>query len=165
MLREHHGVADDVAARNVVRDHAVVAVHVVNGKTQVAEAVTTEQVVAARYREDPVAPVAEIVVDHFGSGRIPDRDSVAGLADAWLAQSDDLVAARDGTGGAMQVDAKQIVLKLVVLDDSFGRALLDEHTGIHRLERAAGAANFEAAHDGTRSRYRNDTTFTGSDDH
>ena len=43
----------------------------------------------------------------------------------------------------MQTDAVEITYEAVVLDDGAGRALLDEHSSVQRLEVNAGAANNE----------------------
>ena len=48
----------------------------------------------------------------------------------------------------MQIDAVEITLDAVLLDDGAGRALLDEHPGVHRLEIVARAADGETADHG-----------------
>ena len=90
-MRIHHRVADGVADREVVGDLAVVRVHVVDGKAQVAEAVAAEHVPSARDREDAVAPEPDVVVENLGAGGVPHGDAVAGLVHAAVAQARDLV--------------------------------------------------------------------------
>ena len=94
-VRVHDREADGVADRDVVRDLAVVGVHVVDGEAQVAEAVAGEHVLAAGDGEDAVAAVADVVVEDLGARRVPDRDAVAGLVQAARPDPDDLVAAHD----------------------------------------------------------------------
>ena len=82
-MRVHERIADGVVGRHVVRDLAVVGVHVVDGEAQVAEAVAAEHVACLlAIDEDAVAAEADLVVEDLGARRVPDRDAVAGLVHA-----------------------------------------------------------------------------------
>ena len=91
-VRIHDGVADMVSDRDVAADFAVVGVHVVNREANLLEAVADEAVLAAGNGEDSVAAVAERVVRDGDVGRVPERDAVAGLAEATAAKPFDHVA-------------------------------------------------------------------------
>ena len=104
-MRVHYREAGGVACRDVAAHLAVVGVHVVDGKSHIAEMVAAENVAATGDREYPVAAKRYVVVFDSRPGRIPDRYAVTRLVDATLPQAHDPVAARHGVLGAMQIDA------------------------------------------------------------
>ena len=108
-VRIHDGVADVVADRDVAADFAVVGVHVVDREAHLLEAVVDEAVLAAGNREDAVAAVAEGVVRDGDVGRVPERDAVAGLAEAAAAQALRSTLRGDARPRrAVHVDAEQV---------------------------------------------------------
>jgi len=161
---EHQRVADEVVLGDVTSDLAVVGVHVVDGKSQVAEMVSAHHVVATGDREDAVPAIPEVIVQHLGAWRVPDGDPVARLAVARLAQADDDVVAHHRIGRSVEIHPEEIVFEMVVLDHGAARGLLDEDSGIHRLQRSAGPAHLEPAHDGARRGDRDNAAFARPDD-
>ena len=65
----------------------------------------------------------------------------------------------------MDVDAVEVALDPVALDDRARRGLLDEHARVHLFEVASGAANDEAAHHGLGRRHRDDVALSRPDEH
>ena len=144
----HDGEADGIADRSIATDLAVVGVHVVDGEAQVAETVALEHIAFAGDDEDTVAPEADIVVLDPCSRRVPNRDAVAGLIDAFLCDADDRVSPRNRVLGAVQADAVEVAFDPVGLDDGAGRGLLNEDAGIQGYEIPSGATQGKPAHDG-----------------
>ena len=105
-----------IADRDVAAHFAVVGVHVMDRKPHLLEAIVDEAILAAGNREDAVAAVAESILGDGDIGRIPERHAVAGLIEAAVAHAFDHVAQDARTRGAMDIDAEQVSLEAIVLD-------------------------------------------------
>ena len=113
---EHQDVAHVVADGNVVADFAVVGVHVVDGETQVAEAVVFIGVVFAGVGENAVAAFGNVVADDLRAGGVPDGYAVAAFVDAQGGVADDFVLAHHGFGRTVDIHADGVVEDVVVFD-------------------------------------------------
>ena len=67
-VRVHDREPDRIADRDIVRDLALVSVHVMDGEAQVAKAVAAEHVLPAGDREDAVAPNRKSLSSTFAPG-------------------------------------------------------------------------------------------------
>ena len=113
---EHQNVAHVVADGNVAADFAVVGVHVVDGETQVAEAVVFIGVVFAGVGENAVAAFGNVVTDDLRAGGVPDGYAVAAFVDAQGGVADDFVLAHHGFGRTVDIHADGVVEDVVVFD-------------------------------------------------
>src|SRR6188768_1431159 len=80
IAREHDGVADIVADRDIAADLAVVGVHVVDGEADILEPVVAELVPAAGRDEDAVAAMGHRIADDLGPRRVPELDAITAFA-------------------------------------------------------------------------------------
>src|SRR5690606_22561670 len=104
---EHQREAERVADADVAGDLAVVGVHVVHGKTKVAEKVAAVDAGARGVREDAVAAPADVVALDDGTGGVPDVDAVSAAVDVAVTPALDDVAAHHAVGGAVNVHPVQ----------------------------------------------------------
>ena len=145
-IRVHQRVAHVVVARDVAAHLAVVGVHVVKGKAEIAEAVVAKCVLAAGGDEDAVAAIAHgVALYHRALGR-PQVDAVAAFAHAQAAVSDHLVVPHQRVPGAVQIDAEQVVLKPIAFDQRASCRLVEKDTGVGLGEAEARVAHGEPAH-------------------
>ena len=67
-MREHHGVAHGIADRDIVRELAVVGVHVMNGEAEIAKSISAEHVLATGDRKIPSRPYRKLLSSTFAPG-------------------------------------------------------------------------------------------------
>ena len=82
-----------------------------------------------------------------------------------LAQPDDDVMAHDRVGRSVKIHSEQVILEVILLHHGASCGLLDEDSGIHRLERPARAAHLKPADDRPRRGYRDDASLAGAGNH
>ena len=136
-MRKHDRVPNNVVCRNVIADLAIIGIHVVDSEAQITKAVPAEGVIAAGNREDSVSSVADAVIENFGARSVPHRDSIAGIIHAPFRHADDHVAPDDRVRRAVNIDAVEIALDPVLLDNGPLGGLRNEDARIHLFERTA----------------------------
>ena len=142
---EHQDVAHVVADGNVVADFAVVGVHVVDGETQVAEAVVFVGVVFAGVGENAVAAFGNVVADNLRAGGVPDGDGVTAFVDAQGGVADDFVLAHHGFGRTVDIHADGVIEDVVVFNQGAGGGFFEVDAGVHGRQAHAGTGDGEVA--------------------
>ena len=113
-VRIHHRKAKVVPDRNIPLHRAVIGVHVMHRKAQVAEQVPAIGIVARGVGKNPVAAIADFVFFHHGPRRVPDIYAVAPVIHPAQAQPFDPVALDQRIAGAVDIDPHQIAQNVVI---------------------------------------------------
>ena len=115
-----------------------------HGKAQVAKPIVAEGILLAAGNENAVAAEADVVVLHDCARGVPDLHAVAPLVHSEILPPADLVAAHQGSRGALQVNADQVVFQAVALDSRIRRPLGDEDAAVLGLQLQARSGDAEA---------------------
>src|SRR6478609_6744174 len=121
-----------------------------NSESQITQAISAKDIILAGDDENSVSPIADLIVDYLGTGRIPYRDAVPGLVHTALFDAGDLIFPGDGIFGSVQVDAIEVSLDLVAFNQGPCCRLLDEDAGIHFLRIPPRSTDRQAANDDVR---------------
>ena len=117
-IGEHDGIADGVVDGDVVLDHAVVGVHVVDGEAGLLEAVAAEDVRASKTRvKMPSRPKRMSLSSISAPGAFQTDDAVAGIGHCRPVRPVMALSRTVASGDAMEVDAVQVAHEPVALDD------------------------------------------------
>ena len=140
-LGKHQHISHIVAHRNIAADFAVVGVHIVNGETQITEAVVFIGVVRAGIRKNTVPPFGNVVTDNLRAGCVPNGNAVAALIHAQSRVADDFILAYHRIGRTMQIYADRIIKNIVVFNQGARGGFFEINTGIHCRQAHTGTGN------------------------
>lgn len=144
-LGKHQHIAHIVAHGNIAADFAVVGVHIVDGETQIAEAVVFIGVVRAGIGKNAVPPFGNIVADDLRAGRVPNGNAIAALVHAQSRVADDFILPHHRIGRTMQIYADRIIQNIVVFDQGARGGFFEINTGIHCRQAHTGTGNGQVA--------------------
>ena len=113
---KHDGIANFAVGYDVAFNLAVVGVHIMHTVAQVVEMVVAKRVEIAGVGKNAVAPVRNVVVNHFGIGRVPHGYAVAALVFAQFFVADDGVALHQRIGRAPKIHAHRVIQNVVFHD-------------------------------------------------
>lgn len=144
-LGKHQHIAHIVAHGNIAADFAVVGVHIVDGETQIAEAVVFVGVVRAGIGKNAVPPFGNVVANDLRTGCVPNGNAVAALVHAQSRVADDFILAHHRIGRTMQIDADRIIQNIVVFNQGARGSFFEINTGIHCGQAHTGTGNGQVA--------------------